>query len=226
MVGVPMVSRRDFFVTLGLGSLAAAATGCQSDEVTAFVPGIMPLEASTAAVPTSANGEPYPEVITLNTGVAVGYEWAHGRAFVRAPLARVYEALADADITCDRRRVTEYMVTPDVEPEYMDSYRVHNIVRDVITLEFDIVHRLDVYDGSPDVPTAMIVAYQKVFGSSLISVLRGSVIARRIDDNTTSLELVRHIKSVASGRADAAQYLQDFFASVLARVNGRPLPTY
>ncbi|MBL8604563.1 MAG: hypothetical protein JNK72_21735 [Myxococcales bacterium] len=220
-----MLNRRHFIGLSGLSGLGLLG-GCGSDEATAFVPGIEPLEASTAGFPASTSGQQYPESLVTVTGVASGYEWVHGRAYVAAPLARVFEAMSDPDVITDRRRVSEYSVTPDVEPMYLRSFRVRNIVRDVITLQFDMDYRFAVYDGPVGTPTSYIVRYQKVWGSSLLSVLRGSVILRESAPGVSSLELVRHIKAVAAGRTDAEQYLRDFYASVRARIQGMPLPTY
>jgi len=206
-------------LSLGFGA-------CGGDEVTAFNAGIEPLEPVTAPAPAARGDDMYPEVMTATSGVLQSHEWVHARAYVHAPLAQVYEALRDPDVTTDRRRVTEYSVTRDSEPEYPYSYRVRNIVRDIVTLTFDMDWRLASYEGTPESPTAVIAAYQKTWGSSFLSILRGSVIARTVAPGVTSLEMVRHIRATAAGRNDAEEYLEDFFASVLARVHGRPLPRY
>lgn len=209
-----------------VASLSLGLAACGGDEVTAFSAGIEPLEPVQAPAPAARGDVRYPEAIVTVTGLAQGYEWAHGYAYVQAPLARVYEALRDPEVTTDRRRVTEFTVTLNSEPEYPYSYRVRNVVRDIVTLQFDMDWRLGPYEGTPESPTAVIGVYQKTWGSSFLSLLRGSVVARAVSPEVTSLEMVRHIRAAAAGRNDAEQYLEDCFASIVARVHGRPLPRY
>lgn len=218
------MNRRSFALS-GLVLLGLAA-GCGGDEATTFPPGLQPFEPVTVPLPAATAGEAFPEVFVTRAGEGADYEWAQGRGYVHAPLARVYEALRDPDITTDRRRVSEYSVTLNSEPEYPFSYRVHNIVHDLVTIEFDMSWRLGPNDGSEAAPTAVSAVYQKTFGSTFIDVLRGDIVARQVDANTTDIEMVRHIRSSGAGGPEAAIYLRDVYNSVLARVRGQPLPRY
>lgn len=207
-------------VTLGL------AMGCGSDEATPFSPGLQPLEVSTAPAPSATATDRYPEVIAVRSGRLSTHEWAHGRGYIHAPIARVYEALRDPDVNVDRRRVTEFMTTPNSEPEYPFSYRVHNVVNDVVTVEFDVSYRLGPMSGTDSAPTAVSQVYQKTFGSDFIELMRGSVVARQVDAQTTEIEVVRHLKSISTGIPEVELFVRDMYASVLARVRGQPLPRY
>lgn len=222
MVGA-MISR-----SLILSSLVCAAlmAGCGGDEVTVFPPGLQPFEAVTVPLPAATPDNPYPEVFVTRVGEHADYEWSQGRGYLHAPLARVYEAMRDPEVTTDRRRVSSFTSTLNTEPEYPFSYRVHNVVHDIVTIEFDMSWRLGPNDGSEAAPTAVSGVYQKTFGSSFIEVLRGDIVARRVDDNTTDIEMVRHIRASGAGGPEAAIYLQDTYNSVLARLRGQPLPRY
>lgn len=217
---------RRTFVLSALVFLGVAATGCGEDVPTYFAPGLQPLEEVTAPAPAATATDPHPETLVLRSGSLDAYDWTHGRAYVHAPIARVYEALRDPDVTTDRRRVAEYSATQNTEMEYPFSYRVHNVVHDLVTIEFDMSFRLGPLAGSESVPTSVGVRYQKTFGSSFIDLIQGSVVARQVDANTTELMMVRHLKSASTTTADTEQYLQDLFASLLARVRGQPLPRY
>lgn len=206
--------------------VALGVASCGGDEATAFPPGLEPLETSTATRPAPASGQSCPEAVNIVTGDHGDYEFAHARGCVSAPVSSVWEALRDADVTVDRRRVTSWSTTRNVETQYPVSFRVHNIVRDVVTIEFDITWRAGVVEGTSDEPRVVAARYQKTYGSTFISLLAGSVVARPIDPTTTEVEIVRHIKSTGSGAADAQMYLQDCFDSIVARVHGRPLPRY
>ena len=202
------------------------SAGCGGDEATTFPPGLQPFEAVTVPLPPATASDPRPEVFVTRVGEGADYEWAQGRGYVHAPLARVYEALRDPEVTTDRRRVTEFSSTSNTEPEYPFSYRVHYIVRDLVTIEFDMSWRLGPIEGTEAAPTAVSGVYQKTFGSSFIDVLRGDVVARQVDANTTDIEMVRHIRSSGAGGPEAEVYLRDKFNSILARVRGQPLPRY
>lgn len=206
--------------------VVSALVACGGDEATAFPPGLEPLETSTATRPSATGAQSCPEAVNIVTGDHGDYEFAHARGCVAGSVSSVWEALRDADVTVDRRRVNTWMTTRDVEPQYPVSFRVHNIVRDVVTIEFDITWRLGVVEGTAQEPRVVAGRYQKTFGSTFISLLAGSVVARPLDENTTEVEIVRHIKSTGSGAADARAYLQDCFDSLVARVHGRPLPRY
>lgn len=212
--------------TLSLLVLLGLAAGCGGDEVTVFPPGLQPFEAVTVPLPAATAADAHPEVFVTRHGEGADYEWAQGRGYVHAPVARVYEALRDPEVTTDRRRVSSYSVTLDSEPEYPFSYRVHNVVRDIVTIEFDMSWRLGPSDASESAPSAVSAVYQKTFGSSFIDVLRGDIVARRVDDGTTDIEMVRHIRSSGAGGPEAELYLRDVYNSVLARVRGQPVPRY
>lgn len=136
----------------------------------------------------------------------------------------MWAALRDPPVTVDRRRVSEFMVTRDTEPQSI-SFRVHNIVRDVITLEFDHSFRLAALEGTIDEPREVVLWYQKTFGTSLISILRGSVVARPLDADGGAGVHPAPSNPAGSG-AEGRAHVQDCSNSVAARVHGRPLPTY
>ena len=202
------------------------AVGCGGDEATTFPPGLQPFEVVTVPLPGATAADPHPEVFNTRVGEGADYEWAQGRGYVHAPLVRVYEALRDPEVTTDRRRVSEFSSTPNTEPEYPFSYRVHYIVHDLVTIEFDMSWRLGPIEGTEAAPTTVSGVYQKTFGSTFIDVLRGDVVARQVDANTTDIGMVRHIRSSGAGGPEAELYLRDTYNSILARVRGQPLPRY
>lgn len=217
------LSRRAFLAFSA--AAASASAGCGSNVETSFPPGLTPLAPVVLAVRGATPGNPYPENLSVESGNG-DYAWGRGRGFIRAPLARVYEALRDPDVTADRRRVARYAVTPNVEPAYPASYRVRNVVEDIITLEFDITWRLGPFEGSPEEPTAYSGVYQKTWGSSYIDMIRGSMLVKRVDQGVTEIQMVRHVQAAQQNEAELEQYMLDAFDSVVARVNGRALPRY
>jgi hypothetical protein len=217
-------------------TLTLSVAACGEDESTPAPPGFGALEVSTAPRPTSTAAQRCPESLNVVTGERdvfnaetqrrEQYEFAHGRGCIHGTVAAVWAAVRDPPVTVDRRRVSEFMVTRDVEPQYPVSFLVHHIVRDVVTLTFDHTWRAGALEGTTEEPRVFAARYQKTFGSSFISLLRGSIVARPLDGETVEVEIIRHIKSSGSGAADARVYLNDCFNSLAARVHGRPLPSY
>jgi hypothetical protein len=207
-------------------ALVFSLSSCGGDDASTFPPGLEPLETSTAVRPTAAAGQQCPEAVNVVTGEASEYTFAHGRGCVHGTLAQVWEAMRDPDVGVDRRRVGEWTVTRNVEPQYPVSFRVHNVVHDIIDIEFDLTWRLGPIEGTNDEPRVVSARYQKTYGSTYIQVLAGSVVARPLDTGVVELEVVRHLKGTGVGAAEAELYLRDFFASVVARVHGAPLPRY
>jgi hypothetical protein len=225
--------RRTLVAALAL-TLSVAA--CGEDEATPAPPGFAPLEVSTATRPTATTGQRCPEAFNVVTGerdvfnpetqAREQYEFAHGRGCIHGTVAAVWAAVRDPAVTVDRRRVSEFTVTRDVEPQYPVSFLVHHVVRDVVTIMFDHTWRAGDLEGTTEEPRVFAARYQKTFGSSFISLLRGSIVARPLDGETVEVEIIRHIKSSGSGADDARVYLNDCFNSLTARVHGRPLPSY
>lgn len=211
---------------VGLVLCMVALGACGGDISTPFSPGLAPLEAVTVAAPAATAADAHPEALTALRGESPDYEWVQARAYVHAPLARVYEALRDPEVVTDRRRVSTWTARRGTEPMYPFSFVVHNVVHDIITIEFDVAWRLGPIEGTESTPTRVGARYQKTEGSSYIERMEGSVVVVAVDDHTSELQFVRRINSSGSGAADAEQYIRDCYASVLARVRGEPLPTF
>jgi hypothetical protein len=213
-----------------LGRCAAAGVGvfvgCGSNVPTTFPPGLEALEANTAPRVPAQGADRYPEAITFERGKSDAFDWVHARANVKASLTRTWEALREPLVCIDRRRVDAWTITAGVEPEYPYSFRIHHVVRDIVTVEFDLIWRHGPLEGPAGRPTAVGARYQKVYGSSYIQLLRGSVVARAVEESVTALEFIRHVKASSGSTDDLQQYLQDYFNGIRASVRGQALPTY
>jgi hypothetical protein len=215
----------------GCGLIGGCALG---KEVTAFPPGLEPLEANTADWPDATDGARYPEEQNLNTGDAeddelgVDYSWSHGRGYIQMPINKVYQALVVPRVNADRREIDSYEVTWDVEPDYPHSYVLSNVVNDVLTIEFDVTWRHGATAGSEDEPEQIGSRWQKTEGSTVIEILRGSVRTFPVSDDVTAVEMVLHQRTLQRGfDSDRTRaYLQDFYVALLAEAHGEPLPEY
>lgn len=176
--------------------------------------------------PAAQGGDMYPEAFTAIRGETDAFIWVHGAAYVHAPLSQVMAAMLDPVVVVDRRQVQEWTVTPNDEPMYPYSYLLHNTSHSIVTVQFDLAWRFGVLDGTAAAPLTLEARYQKTYGTTFITLLAGSVVARAVTDNVTLLDMVRELKSAGSGADDMEQYLRDFTASVTARVHGQALPGY
>ena len=209
--------------TLALLSLLVG--GCWGNKEVEFPPGLEPLEPNTAPWPDPTGETDYPETIVLVSGEDE-WLWVHARAYVHAGLSTTWEALRDPDVNADRRRLTSWEVSWDVPQTYDYCYRMRVVVVDLVTVEWDIDWNHGVINGSLDDPEAVGVRWFKSEGSSLIDMQVGSIAAYALDDETTALEIIYQLDAPAISEEDLLEYVQDFFADVVAWVHGEPLPTY
>jgi hypothetical protein len=197
-------------------------SACQRDILTEFPDGLEPLDTCAAAWP---DGE-YPEMVGFweevgdpDQGCVVGW--------VQAPLAVTWAAIQRADAVVDRRAVDAWTVEEDVEPEYDVSVLIHNVVNDIVTVEFDVTWRQGRVDGTDDEPVVVAARWQKTEGTSFISLLEGSLVATQVDgEDVTSIEMFERIEGAASDTQEIDAYLHDLHASIVALVHDGELPAY
>jgi hypothetical protein len=67
-------------------------------------------------------------------------------------------------------------------------------------------------------------AYQKTDGTSLIQVMEGSIVARRVTAGVTSLEMVRHINAPTEDGSSARDWIVEFYTALKEQVHGQPAP--
>ena len=108
----------------------------------------------------------------------------------------------------------------DVEEGYDYSYRIHNVVRDIVTLEFDVTWRQGAVEGTVEAPTRVGIRYQKTAGSDYIDLLRGSIVLTAVGDEVTAVEMIEHLQAAAgAGQAEIEAYFRDLFADTLEFVH-------
>ncbi|RME22930.1 MAG: hypothetical protein D6798_14610 [Deltaproteobacteria bacterium] len=208
-------------LALGVG------TGCLRDSVTPFPAGLEPLGTCSADPLPPTEADPTPQGFNTDFGEDDTWKWATGCGYLDADVATVWQAIQDPEVVIDRRKVTEWTVTAtDIEPEYDVSFRVHLLIDDIITVEYDTDWRQGVWEGTVDAPVSVAARFQKTDGLALIELLEGSVLLDTTDDGGTAIEMVEHLVAPGYSAEELAVYLDDVYQSVLARAQGEPLPTY
>jgi hypothetical protein len=219
MQTLPLSARLSTISTLVL------LVGCWGNKEVEFPPGLEPLAVNKAPWPEPTGSQDYPETIELISGEDE-FLWAHARGYVHADLTTTWEALRDPDVNADRRRLESWEVSWDVPQEYDYCYRLHVVVVDLVTLEWDIDWNHGVINGSLEEPEAIGVRWFKSEGSSLIDMQAGSIAAYALDDETTAIEVIYQIDAPVTTEQDLLDYVGDLYIDVVAWVHGEPLPSY
>jgi hypothetical protein len=214
----------------GIVLLAFAVSGCWGDEKTRFPEGLDPIETIDVAAPPAVGGDLFPEMLAFDSGNRMGFDWVEARGFVHAPIARTWEAMREPEVCVDRREVDRWALrnATDEDLELYDfAYVIHNEVDDVINVEFDNTWHHGATMGTVEEPEEIVANFQKTWGTTFIDILRGTIIARPVDAETTELLMVEHIRAASGdGQDQARSYLTDYHASIVAHVHGEPLPAY
>lgn len=200
--------------------------GCQDDIATQFPAGLTPIEANTATPPPATPTDDFPEVLSIHTGTDAGGAFLHAYAYVKAPIALVWTAFQDPNVVVDRRGITSFTTTYDVEPEYDVSFRCRYVIEDVVTVSFDLTWRESAVAGTVAAPTRVIVAYQKTWGSSFVRRMAGTIELLQIAPDVTQIGWVMRLDATRTGTPDLISWNADQYADVLHSVRGEPLTVY
>jgi len=196
--------------------------GCFGTEKTLFPPGLDPLEEENSAeFPVGSAEDPYPETLDLVSGIGYGYHFGHARGYVHAPIQAVRAALLEPEVVVNRRKVDRWRVTDFVEPDYEQSYQIRGEVDDLISIWYHLTFRFGTGEDG-----AFLARWQKTDGTTVIKINEGSVIAREVEEDVTSLEIIQHLEALRDSEENIRSYLPDLFASVVAHAHGQALPTY
>jgi hypothetical protein len=210
-------------------TVSAGLGGCFGNESTEFEHDLMPLEENPAPPPTGTAQDPDPELLNLQSGRDDVSDYVYARAYLHADVETVWAAMQDPEVVTDRRAVASTTVTRNVEPDYEVSFRIKNVVEDIITVEFEVTWRqgaLERDETEAKAPTRVVATYQKTWGTTFIERLEGSVELTSPAPGITELSFVERVDAAAGGDGTIAAYNRDLFASIMARVKGQPLPTY
>lgn len=209
-----------------LALLIALCAACDGTVTPTFPPGLEPFVENQAPWPAAQGDDTTPEAVATELGFGDGYEFAHARGWIHAPIGAVWNAIQEPDTTVDRRRTTSWTVERNIDPAFAVSWRTSHVVEDVFTVTFDTEWRQALTAGAMDAPEAVAGRAAKVSGTSFIDLLEDSVVLTRVTDDVTAVELERHLQTASAGKTEAELYVRDFFESMKERAHGRPLPVW
>lgn len=201
--------------------------GCFGTEMTEFPDGLEPVAENLLAPPMGTADDPYPEEYILEGTEGGRSDLVLGRGYIHAPIREVWTALQNPAVGADRRTSPEWTTSPLEDPQYESTYTVDHIANDIVTVEWEVTWRHGLVEGTPEAPEVVAIRWQKTDGSTLISVIDGSLILRPVGDGSvTELELAYRANATGGGLENYTRYMRDVYDDALAVLNDRELPTY
>jgi hypothetical protein len=213
--------------SIGLALVALfVGTGCFDNVTTEFPPGLEPWEDPNMAPPPDPVGaDTTPEALSMVRSRWVGGAASvHARAYVHADVATTFAAVRHPLAGADRRESTTFTYEEGTDPSVPYSHSSHLTVPDIVTVEFELDWRSDVVEGTLEEPVITATRWQKVWGTSAISLLEGSIVCRYVSEGVTEIEIQYHLDSIGGGYETVEKYLTDYYASILALAHDQPLP--
>lgn len=218
-----------------LAAVLLAGCGKNVEEVFPLSVGFQPLEAAVPAATfkSAAGNELHPQglgpVVPVPSG---GHYTSHARGYLRAPLARVYEALHDPASSYvrneggTRTRLDSVPGNPFMNEEpFPVSFRVRYASTSIIgDIKFDLAYRAGPLQGTEAAPVAIGQRYQKVWGNSHIDVMSGSLVATSVPGapEVTAVEMVAWLKADTQDQSHCDGTLVDLFAALEAKLASMP----
>jgi hypothetical protein len=205
-------------------ALAALASGCEGNSVTSFPPGLDAAGPDPAPAPAEDGGD-YPQTLDLQQGQDDTSFYVFATGFVDAPIESVWAAFKIPNVVVDRHGISSYTVDQNVESGYDVSFRTdYTIHQAIVTVQFDLTWREGVVAGTEAAPTQVSVVYDKTWGSDYVSLMEGSIELIAVTPNVTELQFVQRMDAQSTDSSNIASWTNELFSSVVAYVNGQPLP--
>ncbi len=214
-------------LALGL-LLVVAGAGCGKNRPDEFplAAGFQPLEPAVAAAlpPAAAGNVLHPQGLGLVVAApGSGHYASHARGYLRAPLARVYEALHDPAASYIHNnggspRLDNVPGNPFIgEEPFPISFRIRYSNETIIgDVKFDLTYRGGPLEGTEAAPLKVGLRYQKTWGSNYISVMSGSLVATPLaaDPSITVVEMVAWLDASTQYQSDCDGTLRDLFGDL------------
>lgn len=207
----------------------AVVPGCFDNVTTGFPEGLEPWEDPNAALaPEPVDGDVCPETIRFARVAEWGRATAvHARACIHAPLSVVWGSIRNPQTGRDPTSThPPFSVLPAPMPSECNGlYETQVHVDDVVDVDFRLCWRHEVVEGTDDAPLLTASRWQKVWGTSIITTLEGSLVARPHPDDPeiTTLEYQYHLDALIDDPGRIESYLTSIYGRLRDDAHGVPL---
>jgi len=214
-------------------ALAASALtlGCEGSGTTVFAPGLDPIAQDSVPPPGADGGTQYPQTLALTQGTdgdlsGGGYNYVFASGYVDASIASVWAAFKIPNVVVDRHAITSYSVTNNVETGYDVSFLTAYSINaaPTYTVTYNLTWREGVVGGTEANPSQVSVVYEKTSGTNYVTLMEGSIELISVTPTVTELQFAQRMNATDTTSATIAAWTNEMFASVIAQVNGQPLP--
>lgn len=208
---------------LALGALP----GCQENVLTEFPPGYEPWEEHLAPLPAPVADDPCPETLefmrTTPWEGAINY---HATACIHVPIETVWQSAQLGTWSRDPTTTNGFMEIRPSDPVECDGpYQTYVFVDDVVDVEFRNCWRHTVVEGTEEAPLVTATRWQKVWGSTFLSRLEGSLVLEPLEGHPdiTVVRLQYHLDAVSSSGDTVRNFLTVIYGRLRDHAHGVPL---
>jgi hypothetical protein len=211
----------------GLALALGAFPGCQETVITDFPPGFEPWEEHVAPRPGPEGDDPCPERLEFERSTS--WEGAinfHATGCIHAPIEAVWASAQLGTWSRDPTTTSGFMEIRPPDPAECDGdYQTYVFVDDVIDVEFRNCWRHAVALGTDQAPELTATRWQKVWGSSFLRRLEGSLVLLPLEGHPdmTEVRFQYHLDAVASNDDTVRNFLGVIYGRLRDHANGVPL---
>lgn len=146
------------------------------------------------------------------------FVWARLRGLVKRPIEKVYSFLSDPRRFKDPS-VDELTLLPMDPGPFLTHFKVHALVKPFpfVTVEWTDEWAFSLVEGAPARPETILLAYQKVDGTSHIAHYCGTLVLKRVDDETTDVAQYEESNITGKNLDDQVKGLADFLVVLRSR---------
>lgn len=181
-----------------------------------------------APMPTPTATDPCPETITFMNAPSYRRSNAvHARACIHAPLSVVWVSIRNPQTgRAPSTTNPPFIYYPEPMPAECDGlYQTQVHVDNVVDVDFRLCWRHQLISGTEAEPLLTATRWQKVWGSTAIARLEGSLVAYPLaeDPSITVLEYQYHLDAVSSDHGTIYAYLGEIYGRLRDDSHGIPL---
>jgi len=197
---------------------------CQENVVTEFPDGFEPWEEHAAPLPDAVGADACPETLVFVRNPRYEGAWnVHGTACIHQPIATVFASVQEATTSRDPTTTTTFEALPVMPEECDGDYQTSVHVDDIVDVDFRTCWRHAVVtEDELGGLSVTATRWQKVWGSSFISVMEGSIVLTPLesDPNITVVRYQYHLEALSSSNATVESFLTVIYERLRDHANG------